>query len=123
DDWPVFGFSVDLGPVSKAAVTAEVSIGQVRTPAVSYLGQNLQPLWTSFFTGWQDMLGFFHADLPAARRRADGLDAQITSDATSAGGTPYAGLCAIALRQAYGGTELVAGPSGESWAFLKEISS
>src|SRR5581483_2309502 len=33
------------------------------------------------------------------------------------------GLCAIALRQAYGGTELVAGPDGSPWAFLKEISS
>ena len=35
----------------------------------------------------------------------------------------YAGLCAISLRQAYGGTELVAGPNGQPWAFLKEISS
>jgi hypothetical protein len=121
--WPVFGFSVDLGTVTAAAVTTEVSIGQVRTPAVSYLGQDLQPLWTSYFASWPDMLGFFHADLPAARGRADSLDAQITSDARSAGGMPYAGLCAIALRQAYGGTELVAGPGGEPWAFLKEISS
>ena len=123
DNWPVFGFSVDLGQVNAKTVTAEVSIGQVRTPAVSYLGQNLQPLWTSHFASWQDMLGFFHADLPAARRRADILDAKITSDARSTGGKPYAGLCAIALRQAYGGTELVAGPGGAPWAFLKEISS
>jgi hypothetical protein len=123
DDWPVFGFCADLGPVTAAAVTTQVSIGQVRTPAVSYLGQDLQPLWTSYFASWQDMLGFFHADLPGAQRRADSLDAQITSDARSAGGTPYAGLCAIALRQAYGGTELVAGPGGSAWAFLKEISS
>jgi hypothetical protein len=123
DNWPVFGFSVDLGTITGSAVTTEVSIGQVRTPAVSYLGQNLQPLWTSYFSAWQDMLAFFHDDLPAARQRADGLDARITADAQSAGGVPYAGLCAIALRQAYGGTELVAGPDGSAWAFLKEISS
>jgi Glutaminase A six helical-hairpin domain/Domain of unknown function (DUF5127)/Domain of unknown function (DUF4964) len=123
NNWPVFGFCVDLGRVAKSAVTTEVSIGQVRTPAVSYLGQALQPLWTSSFASWQDMLAFFHADLPAARRRATALDTQITSDARGAGGTPYAGLCALALRQAYGGTELVAGPGGEPWAFLKEISS
>ncbi len=123
DDWPVFGFSVDLGTVTASPATAEVSIGQVRTPAVSYLGQDLQPLWTSYFATWQDLLGFVHADRAEAQRRADSLDARVTADAQSAGGIPYAGLCAIALRQAYGGTELVAGPDGSAWAFLKEVSS
>jgi hypothetical protein len=123
NNWPVFGFCADLGQVGRSAVTVPLSIGVVRTPAVSYLGQDLQPLWTAKFGTWQDMLGFFHADLPAAQRRADRLDARITSDAEAAGGTAYAGLCAISLRQAYGGTELVAGPGGQPWAFLKEISS
>jgi Domain of unknown function (DUF5127)/Domain of unknown function (DUF4965)/Domain of unknown function (DUF1793)/Domain of unknown function (DUF4964) len=123
NNWPVFGFCADLGQVGGSAATVPLSIGLVRTPAVSYLGQNLQPLWTTKFATWQDMLGFFHADLAAAQRRADSLDARITSDAKAAGGTAYAGLCAISLRQAYGGTELVAGPGGQPWAFLKEISS
>jgi hypothetical protein len=123
DNWPVFAFAADLGSLGSTAVTVPLSIGLVRTPAVSYLGQNLQPLWTSKFSSWQNMLSFFHSDLPAAQRRADALDAKITGDAIKAGGTAYAGLCALALRQAYGGTELVVGPSGEPWAFLKEISS
>jgi hypothetical protein len=123
NNWPVFGFCADLGQVGRSAATVPLSIGLVRTPAVSYLGQSLQPLWTAKFATWQDMLGFFHADLAAAQRRADRLDARITSDAEAAGGTAYAGLCAISLRQAYGGTELVAGPGGQPWAFLKEISS
>jgi hypothetical protein len=123
DNWPVFAFCADLGQVGRPAATVPLSIGLVRTPAVSYLGQSLQPLWTTKFSTWQDMLGFFHADLAGARRRADSLDARITSDATAAGGTAYAGLCAISLRQAYGGTELIAGPNGQPWAFLKEISS
>jgi len=123
NNWPVFGFCADLGSVTGAAVTTQASIGQVRTPAVSYLGQSLQPLWTAYFTAWQDMLAFFHADLPAARARADRLDARITGEAQAAGGPAYAGLCDLALRQAYGGTELVAGPGGQPWAFLKEISS
>ncbi|MGH3397090.1 MAG: glutaminase domain-containing protein, partial [Streptosporangiaceae bacterium] len=69
------------------------------------------------------MLGFFSADVTAARGRADQLDSRITADARAAGGEAYAGLCAISLRQAYGGAELVAGPHGRPWAFLKEISS
>ncbi len=123
NNWPVFAFCADLGQVSGAAKTVPLSIGLVRTPAVSYQGQNLQPLWTAKFSTWQDMLAFFLGDLAAAQRRADRLDARISGDARAAGGTAYAGLCAIALRQAYGGTELVAGPGGEPWAFLKEISS
>jgi Domain of unknown function (DUF5127)/Domain of unknown function (DUF4965)/Domain of unknown function (DUF1793)/Domain of unknown function (DUF4964) len=123
DNWPVFGFCADLGQVGGQTASVPLIIGQVRTPAVSYLGQSLQPLWASHFTGWPDMAAFFLADLPAARQRASTLDARITRDAQAAGGTSYAGLCALALRQAYGGTELVTGPDGTPWAFLKEISS
>jgi hypothetical protein len=123
DNWPVFGFCVDLGQIGGTARSVPLSIGLIRTPAVRYQGQNLQPLWTASFSSWQDMLGFFHGDLAAAQQRADRLDAKITGEATTAGGTAYAGLCAIALRQAYGGTELVVGPDSQPWAFLKEISS
>jgi Domain of unknown function (DUF5127)/Domain of unknown function (DUF4965)/Domain of unknown function (DUF1793) len=122
-DRPVFAFSADLGHVSAAPVTVPLFIGQVRTPAISYLGRGLPSLWTAYFPGWQEMLSFFSADLAAARGRADQLDSRITADATAVGGQAYAGLCAISLRQAYGGTELVLGPHGKPWAFLKEISS
>jgi Domain of unknown function (DUF5127)/Domain of unknown function (DUF4965)/Domain of unknown function (DUF1793)/Domain of unknown function (DUF4964) len=123
DRWPVFAFCADLGQLGGRPVSFPLSVGLVRTPAVSYLGQDLQPLWTTKFSSWQDMLAFFHSDLAAARGRADALDAKITGEAQAVGGTSYAALCALALRQAYGGTELVAGPGGQAWAFLKEISS
>lgn len=123
DNWPVFGFAADLGSLGGATRSVQFSVGHVHTPAVSYLGQALAPLWSAYFPAWQDMVAFFHADLAAARKRADRLDAKITGDAVRAGGMAYAGLCALALRQAYGGTELVTGPDGKPWAFLKEISS
>jgi hypothetical protein len=122
-DQLAFAFAFDLGKVGAAPVTMPLFIGQVRTPAVSYLGQDLQPLWTSYFPSWQEMLSFFSRDMPRARRAATVLDSRITADAMAAGGRRYAGLCAIALRQAYGGTELVVSPAGQPWAFLKELSS
>lgn len=122
-DRPVFAFSIDLGRIATAPVTVPLFIGHVRTPAIRYLGRELQPLWTSYFPTWEEMLSFFWADAPGARHRADILDSQITADATAAGGEAYAGICAISLRQAYGGTELVIGPDSKPWAFLKEISS
>jgi hypothetical protein len=120
---PVFAFSINLGQLTSTPITMPLFLGQARTPAIRYLGRNLQPLWTRYFRSWREMVSFFWADVSQARHRADTLDRRIVADATAAGGKAYAGLCGIALRQAYGGTELVVGPNGKPWAFLKEISS
>jgi len=122
DRWPVFAFNIDLGSVTRQTDDVVLSIGHVREPAVSYLGSPLPPLWKSYFATWQDMVGFFHGDRTAAGQRADRLDERVTRDATRAGGRQYAAICALALRQAYAGTELVS-RDGKPWAFLKEISS
>jgi hypothetical protein len=55
-DWPVLGFAFDLGTVGasgSAPVTLEV--GLARTPAVSYQGAPVAPLWASYWATWQDM--------------------------------------------------------------------
>ncbi|MEU6853427.1 DUF5127 domain-containing protein [Actinacidiphila alni] len=122
DRWPVFAFHFDLGSVRRSPRTATLSVGHVREPAVSYLGTQLPPLWRSYWPDWQHMAAYFHADADAAARRTDALDRKIRKDATAAGGAEYAALCALSLRQAFGGTELVS-RDGKPWAFLKEISS
>jgi hypothetical protein len=123
DGYPSFGFALDLGQVGSQPQTRQFSLGQVRTPLVSYLGTPLQPLWTEYFSDWQQMLAFFHADLGGARRRADTLDAKVSADARKVGGAEYEALCVLSLRQSYGATELAVGPDNLPWAFLKEISS
>ena len=122
NSWPVFAFSFSLGTVRDTTRSAVMSVGHVREPAVSYLGTPLPPLWKSYFSNWQDMAAFFHSDATAAQGRTAGLDTKILKEATAAGGYKYAALCALALRQAYAGTELVS-RNGQPWAFLKEISS
>ncbi len=122
DNWPVFAFCFDLGTVRGSTRSAVLSLGHVRQPAVSYLGTQLAPLWLSYWPTWQQMAAFFHADADAAQNRCASLDDKVQRDATAAGGYRYAALCALALRQAYGGTELVS-RNGQPWAFLKEISS
>ena len=109
DRWPVFAFSVDLGPVRTATAPFVLSVGHVREPSVSYLGAALPPLWRSYYATWQQMVGEFHADHAQAVQRAQRLDQKITADATAAGGRQYAALCALALRQAFGGTNSSAG--------------
>lgn len=121
DRWPVFAFHFDLGSVQRPT-QAVLSIGHVREPAVSYLGEQLPPLWRSYWPTRQDMAAAFHGDAAAAATRADALDLKIRQDATAAGGAKYAALCALSLRQAFAGTELVS-RNGKPWALLKEISS
>ncbi|HTJ37011.1 MAG TPA: DUF5127 domain-containing protein [Dactylosporangium sp.] len=127
--WPVFAFNRALGAVDPAGSGPVVLvIGHVRTPAVSYLGANLDPWWRTYWAGWPDMLAWFRADRDAARAGAAAIDAQVDAWARQAVGTPgaaadqYAALCALVLRQAFGGTELV-NRGGSPWVMLKEISS
>jgi hypothetical protein len=123
DRWPVFAVSLDLGTVGRRPGEPFVlSIGHVREPSVSYLGEQLPPLWKSYWADWPAMVAAFHADFSAAVRRSAALDAKIERDAVRAGGAEYAALCALAFRQAYAATELVS-RNGRPWAFLKEISS
>jgi hypothetical protein len=119
----VFAFARDLGKTRAASVS--FTIGHVRTPLVSY-GQDatpLAPLWTQYWSDWEEMTVAFLADAPAARQRAAALDAQVEQAATEAAGAGYSAICALALRQCYGATELAIGPQGQPWLFGKEISS
>lgn len=120
---PALALAIDLGQCGASAKDADFAVGQVREQCINYLGRPLRALWTKHFSDWKAMLDFFHGDAAAAFRRADVLDARISRDARAAGGERYEGLCVLSLRQAYGGTELVLGPDGTPWAFLKEISS
>jgi hypothetical protein len=123
DRWPVFAINLDMGTVGRhASAPFVLSIGHVREPAVSYLGEQLPPLWKSYWTAWPAMVAAFHADYAGAVTRCARLDAKIRRDATQAAGEQYAALCALAFRQAYAATELVS-RDGKPWAFLKEISS
>jgi hypothetical protein len=119
---PAFAFAADLG---SAPGSASFVLGHVRTPLISY-GQSatqLQPLWTNYWSGWQEMTAAFISGAASARTRAVALDSKIESAATAAAGPGYAAACALALRQCYGGTELAIGPGGDPWLLGKEISS
>ena len=120
---PVFAFDFALGQVGKAETRPLVlALGDVRDPAVSYQGRPLPPLWKSYWPDWPQMMASFYADAGTERAHADQLDKRVMSDATKAGGAKYAALCALALRQAFGATEMV-GTLDKPWMYVKEISS
>jgi hypothetical protein len=129
DRWPVLGLNQNLGTVTSSGPSSvfQAVIGHVRTPAVSYLGSNLNPWWTHYWSSWTAMLDWFNSDRSAALTAAIALDQQIHDDAANAAGggdtgEHYAAVCALAARQAVAGTEIV-DRNGSPWVMLKEISS
>ncbi|CAG2182197.1 unnamed protein product, partial [Oppiella nova] len=68
------------------------------------------------------MVQFVYEDREEALKRANDLDAKVEGDARKAGGNSYVKVVSAALRQAYGGTEMV-GTRDKPWMMLKEISS
>jgi hypothetical protein len=125
DRWPVFAYQVDLGMLGGVPSAPRVfAIGNVRQPAVTYLQADVQPLWQAFWPTWQAMVGAALADAASGNMvsRADALDRKIAPAAVALGGAHYAALCALALRQAFAGTELV-GTAADPWLLMKEISS
>lgn len=125
DQWPVFAVNQDLGTVGDNSATVVITLGHVRTPAVSYLGAPLDPWWRTYWPDWRPMLTWFRSDYTTALANSSDLDNRITGDAQrTAGNTAahYAAICSLAVRQTFGGTELV-NQNGTPWALLKEISS
>jgi hypothetical protein len=103
---------------ASAATPAASTFSPLRPPAVPlavrspYLStwvaaDNLAGTWSTFWNG--------HITALCGLARIDGTGYVFTGD-------HYAAVCALALRQAVAGTELV-DRGGSPWAFLKEISS
>ncbi|MEK8169394.1 DUF4965 domain-containing protein [Streptomyces sp. M19] len=77
-----------------------------------YLGDDLAPWWTRHWDSLTNMADWVYGDLADAGAAATALDRRVHDDAVAAvgGGTVgehYAELCALAVRQAMGATELV----------------
>jgi len=123
DNTPGFALVQDYGTVGAGQSLAYWAIGHFETPALEYLGTPLQPLWKASWSSWQSVVDAFLLSAASTRSRAADFDQSLTTAAVKAGGAEYAALCALALRQAYGACQLVIGPGGQPWAFMKEISS
>ncbi|CAG2111357.1 unnamed protein product [Medioppia subpectinata] len=65
------------------------------------------------------MIDFFYEDRKDALRRATALDKRIVTDAQAVGGESYVKVVSAALRQAYGGVEMV-GTVDRPWMMLMD---
>ncbi|QIX00304.1 hypothetical protein AMS68_005821 [Peltaster fructicola] len=124
--YPVFAFAVDLGAIGTLAQSTYFQLSLHQQQAVQFLGANgtqiLPSLWTSYFATDVEALSFFYNDYSKAVTRADALDQKIAIDSIASAGQQYAGLTALATRQAFGSLEWTNTPT-EPLVFMKEISS
>ena len=67
-------------------------------------------------------LDFFYDDYDTASSLASTFDNQVSTDALAASGQDYLTIVSLAVRQAFGATQLV-GTQAKNYFFLKEISS
>ncbi|KAL1998449.1 hypothetical protein VTN02DRAFT_6160 [Thermoascus thermophilus] len=127
DDWPVFGFAVDLGSVGASAASALFTIGLAQTQAVQFAGAQgyapLPALWTGYFDNDLAALEFFHRDYATASRLSTQLDDQIARDSTAAAAQDYLTITSLAVRQVFAATQLCGTAPDRAALFLKEISS
>ncbi|OCK79634.1 glutaminase GtaA [Lepidopterella palustris CBS 459.81] len=127
NQWPVFGFSVDLGKVGTYPVDTLFSLGLCQTQAVQFAGnggtQALPSLWTSFFTDERQALSFFHQDYSTSLNLSTDFDQRVARDSVAAAGQNYLTITSLSARQAFGATQLVGSWSSKYYLFLKEISS
>ncbi len=124
--WPVFGHAVDLGSLDSQAKSTLFSIGLCQKEAIQFQGANgtqtQDSLWASYFSDDLGALSFFHKDYSQASSLSSQLDSKIATDSKNAGGDNYAAITSLAVRQAFGATQL-AGTQDKHYLFLKEISS
>ncbi|KAH9220619.1 glutaminase GtaA [Leptodontidium sp. 2 PMI_412] len=124
-EYPVFGFSVDLGSVTRSVNTL-YTIGLTQQQAIQFDGATgivpLASLWTRYFSSETDAVSFFYNDYSTATSTASSLDNKIATDSIGAGGQDYLTITSLSTRQALGATQLV-GNSTKQYLFLKEISS
>lgn len=126
DNWPVFGFSSDLGSVSSAPVNTLFSIGLAQEEAIQYEGSSsyssIPSLWKSYFDTELEALSFFHYDFEASNYLSSSFDSQVARDSIAVAGQDYLTLTSLSARQAFGATQLC-GTDDNKLLFLKEISS
>ncbi|KAJ8076133.1 hypothetical protein PM082_022118 [Marasmius tenuissimus] len=126
DDWPVFAFSHDLGPVTgtKSIVYA---VGLTRDPVTGPVlggsGPYLRPYWTIRYRSVDDGLQTFLTDANHAKARAIELDERIQAKAFQVSPL-YSDLVSLATRQTFAGVETVVGPPTDSiYMLMKDIGS
>lgn len=130
------GLDGDTAPKSKSNMALSRSIGSVKKGSgkimvgyddvcsIQYFGDDLRPYWNNDGTGSIEM-EFAAADKEYAglMKKSRRFDSGLMAEASQAGGTKYAEMCALAYRQSITAHKLVEAPNGDLLWLSKENNS
>ncbi|KAH8884348.1 DUF1793-domain-containing protein [Thozetella sp. PMI_491] len=128
DRWPVFALAHDFGSVGSSTVSTVFGIGVCQVPTIRFFGAGsaIQELQAPWYGRWSDgiyaMADWVNNYASEAAYSAT-IDKRVQDDAFAAGGSDYAIMCTLAVRQAFAGLQPAIGSTGKQYLFLKEISS
>jgi hypothetical protein len=111
----------DMGMVGTKTASGYVMIGYDDISSITYFGENLGAYWKK--GGKVNILQAFRMaadEYQPVMDKCSAFNKELMSDATAAGGSKYAGLCALAYRQSVAAHKLATGKDGELLFFSKE---
>ena len=113
----------DLGRVGSAPVSAHVILAYDDLYSLQYFKTNLRAYWRRAGMDAPGLLADSEARYAELKGRCEAFDARLVRDLTRSGGERYAKLCALAFRQTWAGSKIVADAKGQPLLFPKENSS
>jgi len=129
DDFPVFGFAVDMGKISGPVCEGKSTLFMLslhQQTCINFEGASgnatLPCMWTNYFDNEADAVSYFYGDFEDVSAETQTFDNQVQQDSVTAGGQDYASLTTLSVRQAFASLAFVNSPD-DPLVFLKEISS
>jgi hypothetical protein len=111
-------FSLDGRPVSSHVILAYDDLY-----GIQYFTENLRPYWRRNGMDATTLLSRSESEYPSLLKRCLAFDIELTADMKRIGGDRYAQLAALAYRQTWAGSKIVADKNGQPLLFPKENSS
>lgn len=114
----------NLGSVGASPVSTHVILAYDDLYGIQYFTENLRPYWRrKAGMDAAGLLGASEREYASLRARCEKFDRELTADLTALGGDRYAALGALAYRQTWAGSKIVADKNGQPLLFPKENSS
>lgn len=119
----VAAVAMPIGPVGSDAVSRYALLAYDDLYSIEYMKEKLQPYWRK--DGWQaeDLITAAIEQHDDLEQRCQQFDDQLMTDLTTAGGSQYADIGALAYRQCFAAGKFVADANGQPLQFCKENHS
>lgn len=113
----------NLGQVGAKPVSSHVILAYDDLYGIQYFTENLRPYWRRNDMDANALLSRSESEYPSLVKRCVAFDNELTADMKRIGGNRYAQLAALAYRQTWAGSKIVADKNGQPLLFPKENSS